>query len=306
LQLRIITITSILYLARFKHCETINMRRKQKMTDTITTENTQIIPNNSSTRRLIIITGDKGGVGKSTFARGLAQVYLDNHTKFVGFDADISNSQLERFYGERCKIEKLNIFKDGGIDGFFNNINTLINKKKTEEGQEQTKGSLFLLELPPQSRTILQNFVEDMTFLETARLDYDIRVTMVVVISRISDSVNQLIHLHSFCKDMADYVIVKNLHFGEENEFTLYKESTEIQSIKNTLQKSNASFVEINMPSLIAHAYQYLDKNNMTFEEGIAQTENPAVKGRTRGWMKKFKEEIAPAKELLGLGGVNF
>lgn len=273
------------------------------MSDTITAENTQTVQNSSS-RRLIIITGDKGGVGKSTFARGLTQVYLDTKTRFVGFDADISNSQLERFYGERCKIEKLNIFKDGGIDSFFNKINTLINEKKTEEGQDRTGESLFLLELPPQSRTILQNFVEDMTFLETALLDYNICVTMVVVISRISDSVNQLIHLHSFCKDMADYVIVKNLHFGEESDFTLYKESTEIQSIKNTLKKSKASFIEINMPSLIAHAYQYLDKNNMTFEEGIAQTENPAVKGRTRGWMKKFKEEIKPAQGVLGLNNL--
>lgn len=274
------------------------------MTNALATENTQIIQNDSSTRRLIIITGDKGGVGKSTFARGLAQVYLDTHTSFIGFDADISNSQLERFYGKHCTIEKLNIFKDGGIDGFFNKINTLINNKKTEEGQDQARESLFLLELPPQSRTILQNFVEDMTFLETAQLDYGIRVTMVVVISRISDSVNQLIHLHSFCKDMADYVIVKNLHFGEENEFTLYKESKEIKNVKDTLTNSNASFREINMPSLIAHAYQYLDKNNMTFDDGIKQTENPAVKGRTRGWLRKFKEEIKPAQSILGLNNL--
>ncbi|MEJ1937779.1 hypothetical protein WDZ92_46905, partial [Nostoc sp. NIES-2111] len=37
-------------------------------------------------RRLVIVTGDKGGVGKSTFARGLAQTYIDNAVKFVGLD----------------------------------------------------------------------------------------------------------------------------------------------------------------------------------------------------------------------------
>ncbi|WP_375511928.1 hypothetical protein [uncultured Nostoc sp.] len=49
-------------------------------------------------KRLVIVTGDKGGVGKSTFARGLVQTYLDKGQRFIGFDADSSNSQLLRFY----------------------------------------------------------------------------------------------------------------------------------------------------------------------------------------------------------------
>lgn len=299
-------------------------RRNKKMTDAITTpdaiaqgqddnnfdkenngnghEKEQIIE--KPWRRLVIITGDKGGVGKSTFARGLVQTYLDAQKSFVGFDADISNSQLVRFYGSHCQIEKLNIFKEGGIDMFFNKLKTLIKVEKREDGNEKVGESLFLLELPPQSRVILQNFVEDMTFLETAQADYEIRVTMVVVISQISDSVNQLIHLHSFCQNFVDYLIVKNLHFGEEEDFTIYKDSKKIESIKTTLTESKTPFVEINMPNLITHAYKYLDENNMTFNAGIEQLDNPAVKGRTRGWLRKFKEQIKPAQAILGLDGV--
>ncbi|MBD2303818.1 hypothetical protein H6G80_30155 [Nostoc sp. FACHB-87] len=266
------------------------------------TENTQNTTETYS-RRLIITTGDKGGVGKSTFTRGLLQTYLDVGKSFVGFDADISNSQLSRYYGKHCTIEKLDIFKEGGIDAFFIQINKMINEKKPEDGTKQEE-ELFLLELPPQSGKIFQNFVEDMTFLETALLDYKIRVTIVVVLSRIIDSINQFVHLHSFCRDMADYVIVKNLYFGEEKEFTLYDGSEKVKAIKQSISNTKTPLIEICMPKLIAHAYEYLDAKNMTFKAGMEQMENPAVKGRVKGWLRNFKQEIEPAKGILGLDGL--
>ncbi|WGV24198.1 hypothetical protein [Halotia branconii] len=148
-------------------------------------------------RRLVIVTGDKGGVGKSTFARGLVQTYLDAQQRFIGFDADSSNSQLSRFYGQYCRIEPIDIFKNGTIDQFFDRMKTMVNPEPDEDGNTPHPESLFLLELPPQSRRILQKFVQQMNFLETAENDYDIRVTMVVVISRVSDSINQLIDLYT-------------------------------------------------------------------------------------------------------------
>ncbi|MCC5620101.1 hypothetical protein [Nostoc sp. CHAB 5715] len=63
-------------------------------------------------RRLVIVTGDKGGVGKSTFARGLAQTYLDIKKEFLAFDADISNSHLSRFYGDQCLVRELDFATD--------------------------------------------------------------------------------------------------------------------------------------------------------------------------------------------------
>jgi Mrp family chromosome partitioning ATPase len=60
-------------------------------------------------RRLVIVCGDKGGVGKSTAARGIAQIYLDNAVAFVGLDADNSNPHLIRFYRESANILPLDI-----------------------------------------------------------------------------------------------------------------------------------------------------------------------------------------------------
>ena len=50
--------------------------------------------NNTSQRRLVIVTGDKGGVGKSTFARGLLQLYINKDIKCLTYEADQRNPQL--------------------------------------------------------------------------------------------------------------------------------------------------------------------------------------------------------------------
>lgn len=255
-------------------------------------------------KRLVIVTGDKGGVGKSTFARGLVQTYLDKGQRFIGFDADSSNSQLLRFYGQHCHIEPLDIFKTGNIDQFFDEMKTKANPKVGGDGEIIQPESLFLLELPPQSRRILRKFVEEMTFLETAEKHYNIRVTMVVVISRVIDSINQLIDLHSFCGNQVDYIVVKNLFFGEPDEFTRYENSPEVEKIKEQLKSQKSPFSDIKMPELIERSYDYLDENSMTFRQGMEQTDLPSVKGRVTSWLRTFKEEIEAVKESLGLNNV--
>ncbi|MEH2230626.1 MAG: hypothetical protein V7K71_13425 [Nostoc sp.] len=146
-------------------------------------------------RRLVIVDGGKGGVGKSMWTRGFLQTCIDEKRRIVAVDADNSNPDLLRCYGENgehCKIQQLNIFKDGSIDRFFDQVKRMMEPELDTYNQLPPPESLFLLELPPQSRQIFKKFIEQ-EFLETAANDYDIRVTMVVVISRVSDSVKQLI-----------------------------------------------------------------------------------------------------------------
>ncbi|WP_196520045.1 nucleotide-binding protein [Nostoc sp. WHI] len=262
-------------------------------------EITQVYPH-----RLVIVTGDKGGVGKSTFARGLVQTYLDNNKTFIGFDADSSNSQLLRFYGHFCHIEPLDIFRKGKIDQFFDRLKNITNPEADQYGHPPQPESLILLELPPQSRRILQKFMEEMNFLEIAQKDYGVRVTMVVVISRVIDSINQLIDLYSFCGNQADYVVVKNLFFGESDEFTRYEKSPKIQAIKDELKSEKIPFVDITMPELISHAYDYIDENSITFQQGSEQKDIPSVRARVISWLGTFKKEIRPVKMLLGLDDV--
>lgn len=258
-------------------------------------------------RRLVIVDGGKGGVGKSMWTRGFLQTCIDEKRRIVAVDADNSNPDLLRYYGEdgeHCQIQQLNIFKDGSIDRFFDQIKRMMEPELDTYNQLPPPESLFLLELPPQSRQIFKKFIEQ-EFLETAANDYDIRVTMVVVISRVSDSVKQLIDLYSFCGNKVDYIVVRNLFYGEESEFSRYSNSSIVHEIKQELLKAGIPLFDITMPDLLEYAYDYLDEKSLTFSEGIKQKELPGVKMRVKSWLKTFKQQICPVKHLLGLESIN-
>ncbi|MGJ5629068.1 hypothetical protein [Nostoc sp. CALU 1950] len=258
-------------------------------------------------RRLVIVDGGKGGVGKSMWTRGFLQTCIDEKRRIVAVDADNSNPDLLRYYGENgehCQIQQLNIFKDGSIDRFFDQVKIMMEPELDTYNQLPPPESLFLLELPPQSRQIFKKFIEQ-EFLETAANDYDIRVTMVVVISRVSDSVKQLIDLYSFCGNKVDYIVVRNLFYGEESEFSRYSNSSIVQEIKQDLLKAEIPLFDITMPDLLEYAYDYLDEKSLSFSEGIKQKELPGVKMRVKSWLKNFKQQICPVKHLLGLESIN-
>lgn len=281
----------------------------------------------TNSRRLVIVTGDKGGVGKSTFSRAMIQTYLDTKQEFAAFDADMSNPQIKRFYETECTVMPLDIFRRGEADISLldelkdliyppeeNEINSLNNDvikssdpeainslDKDEQPITFVSKSLFLLELPPQSIQFFRSFEEEMGFFKMVQNKLDMRVTMATVINRTKDSVNQFIHLRDFCGDRVDYVVVKNLFFGEKDRFERYDNAPLVKELK----KLNKSIPEIYLPDLIAHAYDYLDENNLPFSKGIEQSKKLSVQGRVEKWMENFKKSIEPAKHLLGLADAN-
>ncbi|WP_194004371.1 nucleotide-binding protein [aff. Roholtiella sp. LEGE 12411] len=274
---------------------------EQPITDQTTTEEA-ISEDTQTNRRLIIVTGDKGGVGKSTFARALLQTYIDTNQEFAAFDADTSNPQIKRFYGDDCEVLPFDIFTRGKADAFLDTLRTLMSPplKKEQEVPTQPK-SLFLLELPSQSIQYFRLFEKEMGFFKILKNDLKSQATMVAVINRTKDSVNQLLQMHDFCNGQVDYVVVKNLFFGESEAFERYDNSA---SIKKVRDEEGVKLPEIYMPDLIAHAYDYLDENNYSYAQGIAQNEKLSVRGRVNRWMENFKESITPVKDLLGLKDV--
>ncbi|MBD2682992.1 MULTISPECIES: hypothetical protein [Nostoc] len=252
-------------------------------------------------RRLVMVTGDKGGVGKSTFARGLAQTYINNAVKFVGLDADNSNPHLIRFYEKHANIQRLDISNSDKLDEFVDNLKELVYPKPKESGENQESQSLILLETPSQFMPTLKILITEMGFLGVVNDKCKMRVTIVVVISTIIDCINQLLELYSFCGDNVDYVIVKNLFYGEAEQFTFYDNSQEIKKIQQQLKAKDRSFTSITMPKLAKKSYDYLDVKNLTFKQGLEQDEYPSVFGRIFSWLNNFQGQIKPIKDLFGI-----
>lgn len=61
---------------------------------------TEVAPSATATKRLTIIGGGKGGVGKSTFARALCDYYDLKGLSFRPFDGDLENPTLSRFFDD--------------------------------------------------------------------------------------------------------------------------------------------------------------------------------------------------------------
>ncbi|MCF2152187.1 hypothetical protein IQ276_038540 [Desmonostoc muscorum LEGE 12446] len=252
-------------------------------------------------RRLVMVTGDKGGVGKSTFARGLAQTYIDNAVKFVGLDADNSNPHLIRFYEKAANIHRLDISNSDKLDEFVDNLKELVYPKSNESGENQDEQSLILLETPSQFLPTLKILITEMGFLDVVNNKCKMRVTIVVVISTIIDCITQLLELYSFCGDRVDYVIVKNLFYGETEQFTFYDGSQEIKAIEQQVKATAHDFTSITMPKLAKKSYDYLDVKNLTFRQGLEQDEYPSVFGRVLSWLNNFKGQIKQKKDLFGI-----
>ncbi|MBD2730664.1 hypothetical protein H6G96_31185 [Nostoc sp. FACHB-892] len=252
-------------------------------------------------RRLVMVTGDKGGVGKSTFARGLAQTYIDNAVKFVGLDADNSNPHLIRFYEKAANIHRLDISNSDKLDEFVDNLKELVYPKSKESGKNQEEKSLILLETPSQFLPTLKILITEMGFLDVVNNKCKMRVTIVVVISTIIDCITQLLELYSFCGDRVDYVIVKNSFYGEAEQFAFYDNSKEIKAIEQQVKATGHDFTSINMPKLAKKSYDYLDVKNLTFRQGLEQDEYPSVFGRVLSWLNNFKGQIKPKKDLFGI-----
>ncbi|MDM9580306.1 hypothetical protein [Nostoc sp. GT001] len=252
-------------------------------------------------RRLVMVTGDKGGVGKSTFARGLAQTYIDNAVKFVGLDADNSNPHLIRFYEKAANIHRLDISNSDKLDEFVDNLKELVYPKSKESGKNQEEKSLILLETPSQFLPTLKILITEMGFLDVVNNKCKMRVTIVVVISTIIDCITQLLELYSFCGDRVDYVIVKNSFYGEAEQFAFYDSSEEIKVIEQQVKATGHDFTSINMPKLAKKSYDYLDVKNLTFRQGLEQDEYPSVFGRVLSWLNNFKGQIKPKKDLFGI-----
>ena len=264
-----------------------NKGKKMSEDNTNTNNNCPKSTNNQLQRRLVIVTGDKGGVGKSTFARGLLQLYINKDLRCISYEADHRNPQLERHYKNKYEplVGYVDVFSRGGLDDLLIQIE---NNKET---------SIFMLDLPAQSGGFLEGHMKELSFFETIKdVELDCRVTMVSVISRVLDSVNVLEKLYDSCEDRVDYIVVKNLFHGDVDKFERYNDSPFRNNMKGK------SLTEVIMPDMFYKPYDFIDVHGLTFNDALTHKDtNIAIKARVRSWLENFEESLKPVSSLLGL-----
>ncbi|BDA75902.1 similar to mobilization protein MobD (plasmid) [Calothrix sp. PCC 7716] len=234
-------------------------------------------------KRFVIVTGDKGGVGKSTFARGLFDYYIKNKLPCIGYDADTRNPQLERHFSPKL-VRCVNIFERGGADRLLTDL-------------EKDPFSLVLLDMPAQSGGYFAKFESEISFFSLLdELGY--RVTMASVLNRVVDSVNVLNVLHQYCSTRVDYVVVKNLFYSADDE-TRFERYNEWEG-RQKLIASGA--IEIVMKDLFYKTYDFVDGYSISFSDALQHEKTSIIiKGRIKSWLAEFEKNIQLAPEYLGL-----
>lgn len=247
-------------------------------------------------KRLIFIYGDKGGVGKSAVARLLLDIYRFLSKPCKAIDSDTSNADLYRCYkragdgmlllpdDEPDAVERVDFTVRGEADYL---VDSLGDYKE-----------LLLVDLPARSRDAFTNFIQELDLINVA-IESGYRVTIVHVLGKTRSSVSALKEVVELCGDGADYVVVKNLLFGEPHTFTRYDAS---QIRKKVVEQLGGR--ELNMQEMFWTSWDVIEDNDLPFRWAVDAEKTMLQRSqRTRAyrWLVDMEEEVRKAATFLGL-----
>jgi hypothetical protein len=194
--------------------------------------------------RLVLTHGEKGGVGKTTAARVIADFLKSRDIPFRAFDAEGETGQLLRFHGS--ETAPVDVTKAALISPVLDYLMDNGSKK------------LALVDLGARTGSDLKGWLYKGGALEEAEND-SLGITVVYVLGGAIDSVGHLKECYQELGREVDYVMVKN--FGVASKFDVYDQS----NIREELLTNGSK--EIAFPALDAAVYQSVDKASVSFND---------------------------------------
>jgi hypothetical protein len=254
------------------------------MPQTKTKPAVEVASSGSLQKKLVIVTGDKGGTGKSTLSRGLVDIANHRKIDYVAYDSDKRNSQLYRHYQSTGSgISRLDFSTEDGADGLIVQMDI-------------GTSPLLIVDLPAGGGELLEKYNSQLGLLSEAQ-EMGYEITIVSVMSRVKDSVNALRLLMDFTGDAAKHLAIKNLYWGTEDKFSLFDQS----KVKQRLLDDGG--LVINMPDMCDATYALIDEHNLTFRAALDDTEHIPRPHRSRihQWIRLLESEIDLANKFLGV-----
>ncbi len=229
--------------------------------------------------RLILTHGEKGGVGKTTVARVIADFLKSRRTTFRAFDAEGETGQLLRFYpADTAAVDVSNAA----------NVAPILDYLMDEIGKR-----LALVDLGARSGEDLRNWLYRGGALEEAA-DRRLGITITYVLGGAIDSVGHLKECFAALGPNVNYIIVKNL--GVASKFEVYDGS----KIRTELLRAGAC--EITFPPLDQTVYQSVDKASISFSD-FAENQGGEFsytqRRYCRTWLRDCYAALAEAAQFL-------
>jgi hypothetical protein len=217
--------------------------------------------------RLILTHGEKGGVGKTTVARVIADFLNSRDATFRAFDAEGTTGQLLRFHPE--ETDAVQVDNAAAIAPVLDYL------------MEGSGRRLALVDLGARSGEDVKGWLYRGGALEEAEATR-LGITVIYVLGGAVDSVGHLKECFGALGREVSYVVVKN--FGVAGKFDVYDNS----NVRQDLLAIGAR--EIALPALDGSVYQSVDRASVpfsTFADGRGGTFGYTERRYCKTWLRE-------------------
>jgi hypothetical protein len=250
---------------------------------------------------LASLLSEKGGTGKTTFCRALADRLRRDNTDSLLVDGDGTVGQLVQFYGEGDQDGRLiTQTPEKGVMAF--SMTGTVADRDTLVNMLEHKKEVVLSDLPAGSITFLSQMESELGLFELI-IGEGYEVTLVNVISPYRASTRTVAYMIELGDDKADYVVVENAWFGSHDDYLLWygnKDGIEPSKGKQMLEAQGG--IMIMMPRLEGRTCALIDTYNLPYWRAKDDTRLPiADRSRTHRWLKAMDAELDKGARVLGI-----
>jgi Zeta toxin len=237
-------------------------------------------------KRLVIMLGGKGGIGKTLIMRAAYYHLIQNKVKVAAYDTDSENPEFYYHYQNSPNpVSKIDFSKfKGGVE--------LIDKIAAD------KPNVILMDSAAASSNVMKKRFEELDILGIAK-EWGYEVTMLAVIDSGHSSVESFKSMMEYCQKRANYLVVLNGHFMDEGfEQWLNSETRK--------ELHDYNFMEIGFPDLDSSIIKILDGNDKNsrlsfigYEEHFK--DQIGKKLAIRSFLNRSLLQFAEAAEYIGI-----